>query len=89
VISRVNPNAAITIRYSISGSGVNGKYYTLNVPYGQVTIPAGQSSANVVLTALVTSLTSGHEDVNVALNPGIGYTVSGVNTVHLQIMNVP
>jgi hypothetical protein len=89
VASSVNPNAAITVKYSISGSGgLPGKYYILSAPYGQVTIPAGRSTATLTLTALLTKLTTGHQDVNMNLNSGTGYVVSGVNTVHARINNV-
>jgi hypothetical protein len=41
----------ITMQYSMSGSAVLGSDYTLSGILGQVTIPAGESSARVILRA--------------------------------------
>ena len=77
--SNVNPSAARTINYSMSGTAILGKHYTLSGVSGKVTIPAGGSSANVTLTALVTSLSSGSETAKMVLQAGTGYRVSSVN----------
>jgi hypothetical protein len=46
------PSQSIAVRYSMSGSAAVGSDYTLSSAHGQVTIPAGQSSASVTLSAL-------------------------------------
>jgi hypothetical protein len=53
--------------------------YTLNPAAGVVVIPAGESSANIILSALVdTRNRERSEKATLTLNAGSGYTVSGV-----------
>jgi hypothetical protein len=64
----------VTVNYSMSGSASLGSDYTLSGTPGQVTIPAGQSSARVILRA--------RKKVNKAatmtLTNGPGYILSGL-----------
>ena len=63
----------VTVNYSMSGGASLGTDYTLSGTPGQVTIPAGQSSARVILRA--------RKKVNKAatmtLTNGPGYFLSG------------
>ena len=65
----------ITVHYSMSGSARLGTDYTLSGIPGQVTIPAGQFSANVILHAL----TNANRTATMTLVPGPGYFLSGFN----------
>ena len=42
----------VTVRYVMKGTAVFGRHYTLSGVFGEVTIPAGQTSAKVTLHAL-------------------------------------
>jgi hypothetical protein len=46
------PSQPVTVHYSMSGTASLGSDYTLSGTRGQVTIPAGQSSASVTLKSL-------------------------------------
>ena len=64
----------VTVFYSMSGSARLGTDYTLSGTPGQVTIPAGQSSANVILHAL----RNVKKNATMTLTPGPGYFLSGL-----------
>ena len=61
----------ITMHYSMSGSATLGSDYTLTGTPGQVTIPAGQSCAKVVLRVRKNT----RKTVTMNLNSGVGYYV--------------
>jgi hypothetical protein len=61
----------ITMFYSLSGNAVLGSDYTLSGILGEVTIPAGESSATVLLRARKNT----NKTVNVNLVDGPGYFV--------------
>ncbi|MDB6146636.1 MAG: putative secreted protein [Spartobacteria bacterium] len=63
----------VTISYSTSGNAALGNDYTLN-PTGQVTIPIGQNSVTLTLTALTDAIKEKKETVTVTLNTGPGYS---------------
>jgi hypothetical protein len=63
----------ITVFYSMSGSAILGTDYTLSGTPGEVTIPAGDFSANVVFRA-VRNVNKG---ATMTLTPGVGYFLSG------------
>lgn len=65
----------LTISYAMSGSAVFGTNYSLSGEPGQVTIPAGQSSANVTVRILSGRKNKG-KTVIMNLISGAGYTVS-------------
>ena len=77
--SNVNPTAARTINYSVGGTAILGQQYRLSGVAGKVTIPAGASSANLTLTTLVTSLSSGSETAKIVLQAGTGYKLSALH----------
>jgi len=63
----------VTVDYSMSGSATLGTDYTLSGTPGQVTIPAGDFSANVILTARKNV----NKGATMTLIPGVGYFLSG------------
>ncbi len=80
-LASVNPNAPTTVSYSMSGSA-GATLYSLN-PAGQVTIPAGASSANVTLTVLKRPKRSRTAIMN--LGSSSGYIVSTPSTATITI----
>ena len=81
--SIVSPTSAITVNYVMSGSAILGKNYSLSGPSGQVTIPAGASSADVTLTVLITPRRP--RTAIMTLTPGAGYTLSGLSSASVSI----
>jgi hypothetical protein len=67
--------APVTVNYSMGGGAVLGTDYTLSGTPGQVTIPAGQTSANVILHAL----RNANKSAKMILTPGSGYFLSGLD----------
>jgi len=63
----------VTVNYSMSGSAILGTDYTLSGTPGQVTIPAGDFSANVILSARKNV----NKGATMTLIPGVGYFLSG------------
>ena len=61
----------ITMFYSLSGNAVLGSDYTLSGILGEVTIPAGESSATILLRARKNT----NKTVNINLVDGPGYFV--------------
>ncbi len=82
-VTRVGPTTdSLTVSYSVSGTA-NGTDYTIKdgtgaVLSGGVTIPAGQSSAMILVVSNDQGLTSGSPTVNVTLASGSGYSVANV-----------
>ena len=74
----------VTVHYSMSGGAILGTDYTLSGTPGEVTIPAGQSFAKVILHARK----SVKKAATMTLNPGPGYFLSGladdVATIRIQ-----
>ena len=64
----------VTVNYSMSGSAILGTDYSLSGAPGQVTIPAGQSFAKVILRPL----RSVKKNATMTLIPGVGYFLSGL-----------
>jgi hypothetical protein len=88
--SSVNPNAASIVNYSMKGKAVLGKHYTLSGVKGQITIPAGRSSASVSLTALKTNLVQGRETARMLIIARTDYKVSSTGRkASVMIANVP
>lgn len=57
----------------MSGKAIQGSDYTLSGSSGQVTIPAGQTSGRVTLSALVDNMKEKKETAQMTLQPGSGY----------------
>ena len=82
-VSSVNPTAAVTVRYAMAGRAIPGRNYTLNDLSGQVTIPAGASSANVTLSVL--RATRRAKAATMVLMSGTGYNLSASGTASITI----
>ena len=80
---------SITIRYSMSGNATLGSDYTLSGTTGQMTIPAGQSSATVTLSAVKDSLKEKKETATMTLQSGTGYKLSRTNKATVSILDGP
>ena len=77
VVSRTGGNTTVplTVFYAVSGTATNGvDYQTLP---GSVTIPAGATSANIVVTPIDDSLQESFETVVLTLTPNSTYTLAG------------
>jgi hypothetical protein len=74
----------VTVNYTMGGSAVLGTDYTLSGPPGQVTIPAGQTFATVILHAQ----RNVKKNAIMTLRPGSDYFLSGladdVATIRIQ-----
>jgi hypothetical protein len=66
--------SSITVRYSMSGSAILGKNYSLSGTLGQFTIPSGASSATVTLTQTIVG--SLGKTATMTLQSGAGYSLS-------------
>jgi hypothetical protein len=80
---------SITVGYAMSGTATNNTDYKLNGTANQVTIPAGQSSATVMLKSKADHVTEGTETAIMTLQPGSGYKVGRNNQATLSIMDSP
>ena len=74
--SSANPNAPVTINYSMKGKALFGTNYSLSGTYGRVTIPAGATSASVTLNAIPTVPAKKGTTATMTLQSGIGYAFS-------------
>jgi hypothetical protein len=74
--STVNPSQPVTVNFAMGGKTINGVDYTLSEIFGQVTIPAGTSSATVTLNALTDNLKEKREKAIMTLRQGVGYNLS-------------
>jgi hypothetical protein len=74
--SRVNRDTPTTVNYIMKGKALLGTHYTLSGDKGQVTIPAGQSSATVTLSALNSDVARGRKIARMVLTAGLNYTVT-------------
>jgi PKD repeat protein len=68
-------NVPITVNYGMSGKAILGSDYTLSGSPAQVTIPAGQTSANVTLSAIVDNVKEKSETAIMTLQSGNGYNL--------------
>jgi hypothetical protein len=83
-VTRTGPTtAALTVRYTVSGTATpNSDYRALS---GSVIIPAGATSATIIVTPLNDTVMEGPETVVVALAAGTGYTVGTARTATVTI----
>jgi PKD repeat protein len=80
----------ITVRYSMSGTATLGTDYTLSGTAGEVTIPAGQSSASVTLSAASDNVKEKNETAIMTLGLGTGYKLNKAKKAStVTIANVP
>jgi len=66
---------ALTVFYSVGGTARLGIDYSLSGSAGQVVIPAGQSSATIVLHAMNDGVSEKSEKIKFKLINGAGYTL--------------
>jgi hypothetical protein len=89
----VHASAAVsrntTVGYAMSGTAGQGPDYTLSGTPGQVTIPAGQSSATVTLTAITDHVTEGTETATMTLQPGVGYKLGNQKQATASVIDSP
>lgn len=62
----------LTVNYTVGGTATSGSDYT--VLSGSVTIPAGESSTEIVVSLLRDSILEQTETISIALAAGAGYT---------------
>ena len=65
--------SSLTLNYTVGGGATNGADY--NTLSGSVTIAAGSSSANIVVTPIDDSLVEGNESVTLTLKSASGITL--------------
>ena len=88
--SVVNPNAATTVGYALSGKAIFGIHYNVSGIPGQVTIPAGSSSSSFTLTAIPNGPSNGRNMVaKMALQKGLGYRLSAAKKASVTIVEPP
>jgi len=68
----------------MSGSASQGSDYTLSGTHKKVTIPAGQSSATVILHSIEESENDSNETATMTLSKGAGYELDN-NTATVTI----
>ena len=89
--SAANPAGPITVFYTLSGKAKVGSDFLVSGTIGQVMLPTGQKSVNIVVTALPDILKESSEKVNITLNGGPGYTIprgKGQKKAAILIQNV-
>ena len=78
---------AIIVGYSVGGSAVSGTDY--QALSGSVTIPAGLSSAEILVNANPSVSTSASEAVILSLDAGSGYSIGSTTSTTVTIKNLP
>jgi hypothetical protein len=81
----INPSQPITVHYFMSGQAVLGTDYTLNNSSGQIDIPAGASSATIVLHAVPNRPTRKGEKATLNLSANAGYKIGKPNKATVTI----
>jgi hypothetical protein len=85
--SVINRDMAITVGYGISGKAIAGIHYNISGIPGQITIPAGSSSASFTLMAIPNGPSNGHKmTARVTLQKGIGYRLSAAKKADVTIV---
>jgi hypothetical protein len=87
--STINPFQVTTVHYLISGKAQYGTDYRLSGVFGRVDIPAGASSAAVVLHALTDSLMEKKaEKATMKLSKAVAYKLSSPRKATVSIADV-
>jgi hypothetical protein len=89
ITSSAMSSQPLTVNYSMRGTAQLGKDYTLSGVAGQVVVPAGQSSATIVMQALADSVKERKETVILVLANGSGYTLPTRAKATATIRNGP
>jgi matrixin len=82
-VSSVNPSVPLTVNYITGGTAKMNRNYVLSGTPRQVIIPAGASSANVMLT--VTKAARRAKNVTIFLVSGTGYSLSPTRSASTTI----
>ncbi|MBI2219683.1 MAG: pre-peptidase C-terminal domain-containing protein [Acidobacteria bacterium] len=80
-------STSLTVFYTVGGTATPDADYT-GLP-GSVTMPAGSSSAPIVVTPVLDGLAEGTESVIVTLSPGTGYTPEAPTSATVTIVDGP
>jgi hypothetical protein len=83
VSSSVTPTTPIIVTYTMSGKARLHRTYSLSGVPGQVTIPAGATSANVTLTVLRASKKM--KTATMTLGSSSGYSLSASQSASVSI----
>jgi hypothetical protein len=73
----------------MSGTATFGSDYTLSGVYGQVTIPAGKTSATITFRALVDHLKEPNETATMTLTNGACYTLPSNASLRSATVTIP
>ena len=79
----------VTVYYSMSGSATYGSDYNLSGTFGQITIPAGQTSASVTLNAVVDHLKEPNETAIMTLTNDSCYTLPAKSSLRSTKITIP
>jgi hypothetical protein len=79
----------LTVSYSMRGTARLGSDYTLDGTAGQVTVPAGRSSATVVLHAVADHVKEKNESATLMLNADPAYELPSRSRATVTIVNAP
>ncbi|MEL7035681.1 MAG: pre-peptidase C-terminal domain-containing protein [Cyanobacteria bacterium J06592_8] len=92
-ISRTGDTASpLNVNFTVGGSATFGTDYnqigsTFNGLNGTVTIPAGQSSANITINPVDDGIVDLNETIDIGLQAATGYTVSPQSNASLTILD--
>ena len=89
ISSSIVLSQSITVSYSMGGRAQQGSDYTLSGTPGQVTIPAGQTSATIVLHAVADHVKERNENAAMTLTSGSAYKLPKRAKAALTIVNGP
>jgi hypothetical protein len=86
--SSINPFQPTVVSFSIAGRAAAGLDYIVDGSPGQVTIPAGASSAALTLHALTDTLRERSEKITLTLFQGSGYNLSRTRSLKKATMTI-
>ncbi|MEI6083673.1 MAG: LamG-like jellyroll fold domain-containing protein [Verrucomicrobiota bacterium] len=80
-------NFLVTVGYTVSGTASNGLDYTV-LP-GNVTLPAGVTTATITIAPVTDALVEGNETVTLNLATSVTYTVAPASNGTVTIQDLP
>ncbi|MFN8531383.1 MAG: choice-of-anchor Q domain-containing protein [Anaerolineae bacterium] len=80
------PTADLTVSYTVGGTATAGLDYT-PILTGTVTIPAGQSFVDVVITPIDDAIAEGTDTVIVTLTPSVAYGLGSDSSATLNLLD--
>ncbi|WP_019501827.1 calcium-binding protein [Pseudanabaena sp. PCC 6802] len=83
--TRTNTSGNLTVNYVVSGTALNGTDY-LNIP-NAVTIPEGQSSATVKISAFDEGIAEPNETAVIDISPSVAYNVGSPSNATVTIID--